>query len=163
MGVQKPTLGLVLGRFQPIHPGHLTLINQAMKENDQVVVCIGSAQKAEPYTIEQRHEKMQNQLTVLGYDRKKYRIVDLVDPKPMEIWPTYIKKVCEITDATENNFYRGEDFPQEYKKTLQELGFNLRIIERNLFYFMDPEGYYHLISSAREIKEIYRKSGKELL
>ena len=37
--------GIVLARLQPIHNGHLELIEQAIDENDQVFVFIGSADK----------------------------------------------------------------------------------------------------------------------
>lgn len=37
--------GIVLARLQPIHNGHLELIEQACDENDQVYVFVGSADK----------------------------------------------------------------------------------------------------------------------
>lgn len=38
-------IGVILARFQPIHNGHLELIKKAIKENDQVLVIIGSVDK----------------------------------------------------------------------------------------------------------------------
>lgn len=37
--------GVILARFQPIHNGHLELINKAMNENEEVLILIGSADK----------------------------------------------------------------------------------------------------------------------
>lgn len=37
--------GIILARFQPIHLGHLELIQKAMDENDEVIVFIGSIDK----------------------------------------------------------------------------------------------------------------------
>lgn len=37
--------GIILARLQPIHNGHLALIEKAMNENDEVYVFIGSADK----------------------------------------------------------------------------------------------------------------------
>ena len=37
--------GVILARFQPIHNGHLALIEKACSENDQVLILIGSADK----------------------------------------------------------------------------------------------------------------------
>jgi cytidyltransferase-like protein len=37
--------GVILARFQPIHNGHLALIEQACRENDEVYIFIGSADK----------------------------------------------------------------------------------------------------------------------
>jgi len=51
-------LGLVIGRFQPLHNGHVNLIKQALKNNDQVLVLVGSQNKLEdyqnPFTAEER-------------------------------------------------------------------------------------------------------------
>lgn len=48
--------GVVLARFQSIHNGHLQLIHNAVEENDQVLVIIGSIDKLNarnpiPWTI----------------------------------------------------------------------------------------------------------------
>lgn len=53
-------LGLVIGRFQPLHNGHISLINKALEENDKVLVLIGSSNKLpdfkNPFSTEQRVE-----------------------------------------------------------------------------------------------------------
>lgn len=38
-------IGIILARLQPIHNGHIALIEKAASENDEVVVLIGSADK----------------------------------------------------------------------------------------------------------------------
>lgn len=38
-------IGVIIARLQPIHNGHLALIEKAYKENDEVYVFIGSADK----------------------------------------------------------------------------------------------------------------------
>lgn len=48
--------GVILARFQPIHNGHLALIEKACNENDKVLVLIGSIDKMNkrnpiPWTI----------------------------------------------------------------------------------------------------------------
>ena len=39
------TYGVILARFQPVHNGHLALIKKAVKENDKVVLLVGSSDK----------------------------------------------------------------------------------------------------------------------
>lgn len=159
---ERRRLGLVLGRFQPLHPGHLFLIGRAFKENDRVIICIGSAQLSEPLSIEERHKRIEAQLEILGYQKGKYRIVDLVDPEPMDIWPSYVKKVCGVTNNTRNTFYRADRLPEKYRKELIELGFRVRIIKRKPFYYRDPSGFYRLLISASEIREIHKSLGKKI-
>ena len=52
--------GLVLGRFQPFHFGHLELIKEMVKEEIEPLICIGSAQHSHtsenPFTAEERKE-----------------------------------------------------------------------------------------------------------
>jgi len=43
--ILNPKTGIILARLQPIHNGHLELIEQACDENDRVFVFIGSADK----------------------------------------------------------------------------------------------------------------------
>jgi bifunctional NMN adenylyltransferase/nudix hydrolase len=42
-------LGLVIGRFQPLHYGHTSLLEKALEENDKVLVLVGSAGKLPDY------------------------------------------------------------------------------------------------------------------
>lgn len=37
--------GVILARFQPVHKGHIALINKACNENDKVLLLVGSADK----------------------------------------------------------------------------------------------------------------------
>lgn len=39
------SVGVILARLQPIHNGHLALIEKASRENERVIVLIGSADK----------------------------------------------------------------------------------------------------------------------
>ncbi len=153
-------IGLVLGRFQPLHPGHLELINTAMEDNDEVVVCIGSAQLAEPFTIEQRHDHLDAQLKVL-HPNKHWRIVDLVDPEPMDIWPEYVKEQCAI-EGEGHKFYRADKLPETYEDKLRNLGFAVMYITREPFYYWFPDGLHRQVSSATEIKAIFEELGMEI-
>ena len=51
-------LGLVIGRFQPIHLGHQSIIDQAYQKADQVLILISSSQESRtdknPLTFEER-------------------------------------------------------------------------------------------------------------
>ncbi len=85
MTLANPKVGVVLARFQPIHNGHLQLIQKAVKENDVVLVIIGSIDKLNarnpiPWTIrkEMVEEAIAETLLVLGH-REKVKVVELPD------------------------------------------------------------------------------------
>jgi cytidyltransferase-like protein len=51
-------IGLLCGRFQPVHRGHIELIREALKHCDHLIIAIGSAQesgtKKNPFDYETR-------------------------------------------------------------------------------------------------------------
>ena len=42
--------GLMVGRFQPFHKGHLFLVRQILQDCDELIIAIGSAQFNYSYT-----------------------------------------------------------------------------------------------------------------
>jgi len=57
-------VGLMIGRFQPLHIGHLKSINQMIQDCDTAIVCVGSTQKSreehDPWTVEERIQMIKN-------------------------------------------------------------------------------------------------------
>lgn len=51
-------IGIYIGRFQPFHNGHAQILKRAIRENDSVIVLIGSSYQAattkNPFTYEER-------------------------------------------------------------------------------------------------------------
>ena len=152
-------MGLVIGRFQPLHPGHSFLIETALCENDRVVICIGSAQKADPLPVEERRRRVVERLNILGYDAELYEIIGLDDIGSDERWPLYLKEGCGITDETKNTFYTSDNLPENYLRAMRNLGFQIRTIARSPFYYEAPDGKFYSVSSATEIRGIHRCLG----
>ena len=52
--------GLYVGRFQPFHNGHLSVVREALKHCDRLIIAVGSSQesrtKKNPFTFEERRE-----------------------------------------------------------------------------------------------------------
>jgi len=157
----KKKVGLILGRFQPLHLGHIKVIEMALKENDELIICIGSAQKAEPLTIKERHKRISKQMKALK--AKNYKIVDLIDPEPMSIWVSYVAKKCKITKDTKNIYYHGDQpLPSDYRRQLKELNFTIKKVPKSEFWYYGPSKVYHKFSSATEIKALHRRLKKRL-
>jgi len=58
--------GLFVGRFQPFHKGHLWAVERILKEVDELVIVVGSAQYSHridnPFTVGERITMIQNAL-----------------------------------------------------------------------------------------------------
>jgi bifunctional NMN adenylyltransferase/nudix hydrolase len=50
-------LAIVIGRFQPLHLGHMSLIDKAQKEADKVLILIGSSRQLPDYKNPFSHEE----------------------------------------------------------------------------------------------------------
>lgn len=78
------TTGVILARFQPIHNGHLALIEKAFKENNRVLIFIGSIDKINsrnpiPWKIRERLvlESLADHFT--EEERKRIEVIKLRD------------------------------------------------------------------------------------
>ena len=73
--------GLILGRFQPFHFGHLKLIESIIDEKVLPLICIGSAQyshtKDNPFTVKERKEMIISVLKSLNCDYKIFEVPDI--------------------------------------------------------------------------------------
>lgn len=61
--------GVILARFQPVHKGHIALINKACNENDKVLLLVGSADKfneRNPIPLDFRVEMLEKSLEERG-------------------------------------------------------------------------------------------------
>ena len=89
--------GLVIGRFQPFHNGHLELIKQILKECEEVVVVIGSAQfnyiLKDPFTAGERIEMIHASLSFQSIDRSRIFIIPLSNFENNACWFEYLKSM----------------------------------------------------------------------
>ena len=73
--------GLILGRFQPFHLGHLALIKKIIDDKLSPLICIGSAQKKRtrenPFTKDERRTMIESVLETLDCDYEIYEIPDI--------------------------------------------------------------------------------------
>ena len=154
---EKIKLGLVVGRFQPLHGGHRYLIKTAVAENDEIVVCIGSAQKADPLSLEERHKRLSEFLKEIDLTNKKIKTIIMKDTPSDEVWLSQLKKKAGVVNHYENTFYTAENLTGEYIEMMKNTNFNIKTIERSLFRYKDPNGKAHNFFCATEIREIHKK------
>ncbi len=86
--------GLIIGRFQPFHKGHLEIVKKISKECDKVIIGVGSAQKEresnDPLSGGERIEMIKKTLENRGINFDIYPIPD-IDCYPA--WPSYVRSI----------------------------------------------------------------------
>ena len=94
--------GLFLGRMQPIHDGHLTIIKEGLKRCETLIIAIGSAQEERtarnPLTYLERALLIRHVLDAEGIDPDRYLIVGVPDrehPSDDESWGEYLLNYIE--------------------------------------------------------------------
>jgi nicotinamide-nucleotide adenylyltransferase len=84
------TRGLYVGRFQPFHLGHLKAIQRVLKEADEAVIVIGSAQYSHntnnPFTAGERLVMIRLALTEAGVDYSRVWVVPVPDVHLHMLW-----------------------------------------------------------------------------
>lgn len=149
------TRGVLLGRFQEFHFGHLRMMLNILQQCDFLVVCVGSAQIADPFTGEERCALIDKQLDILGFSSERRLVVVMDDPVPIAQWPKRMWEVCGLRPEDENILFRSDDdIPQEQKEALVNLGVKLVVTRREPFYHKCDDGLYWLVASGTEIRRI---------
>ena len=113
---KKYKCGLYIGRFQPIHIGHESIIRKMLNECDQVIIAIGSAQESgtekNPFNFYQRADLITNvfyQHIIAG----RMSIIPLKDrenPSNDASWGDYVFDIVKsLTDKVPDVVYEGEE------------------------------------------------------
>lgn len=109
MKINSMKTALFVGRFQPMHLGHLKVIKWILKKYDKIIIIIGSSQESNteknPFNVEER-KKMINK-TLKSEKIKKYEIIEIPDVYDDEFWvKSILKKVKFDTVFTMNDWVK---------------------------------------------------------
>ena len=91
----RPT-GLIIGRFQPLHKGHLEMIRKVSSECGMVIIGIGSAQYSHvpdnPFTSGERYSMIHQAVKADGIDNAV--IVPIEDMHIYSLWVSKVRSLC---------------------------------------------------------------------
>ena len=87
--------GILIGRMQPVHNGHMQIIDKILDEVDEIIIGIGSAQISheikDPFTAGERMVMINQALSEKGIDSSKYYIIPMQDINFNAIWVSHVK------------------------------------------------------------------------
>lgn len=98
------TRGFFVGRFQPVHEGHDSVLREIATNVDELVVGIGSADKSHsaknPFTAGERHVMLTRTLETIDVDGY---VVPLVDVDRNALWVSHVRSLCPPFDVVYSN------------------------------------------------------------
>ena len=97
--------GLIIGRFQPFHIGHLSVIKKIAKECDAIIIGIGSAQHSHtlenPFTAGERYLMLSK--TLKKEKILNYYPVPVEDVNRYDVWVSHVEALTPKFDVVYTN------------------------------------------------------------
>jgi nicotinamide-nucleotide adenylyltransferase len=97
--------GLVVGRFQPFHKGHLAVIKEVLGECADLIVVIGSAEDSHteknPFTAGERYQMIIASLT--GDELARTHIIPVRDVNRYSVWVNHVESYVPPFDVVYSN------------------------------------------------------------
>jgi nicotinamide-nucleotide adenylyltransferase len=119
------TRALFVGRFQPFHYGHLYAIETILKECDNLVLVVGSAQMSHqhdnPFTAGERIEMIRAALNGANIPTDRYMIIPIPDAPAHRVWVSAVESQTPRFDLVFSN-------QSLTKRLLIEAGYEVRPI-----------------------------------
>lgn len=99
--------GLLVGRFQPFHLGHLSAVEYALKNIDMLWLVIGSADKSHeprnPFTAGERLEMIKYALDAHGVVSRRWHAVPVYDTSIHYLWVAQVNMLVPRYDVVFTN------------------------------------------------------------
>ena len=100
-------VGLLVGRFQPFHFGHLAAVRFALKRVDYLYVVVGSAQlsheRDNPFTASERISMVKAACDASGVDPSKWMAIPIPDADSHSVWVSSVESMVPKFDTVFTN------------------------------------------------------------
>ena len=101
----KEKRALYIGRFQPYHKGHHAVIREIASEVDEIIICIGSAQRSHeienPFTAGERYLMISKSLRAEGINN--FYIVPILDVNWNAVWVSHVEALIPPVQVVYTN------------------------------------------------------------
>lgn len=101
--------GFLIGRFQPLHFGHIHLIRESLKQIQTIIIGVGSAQdyqvheEENPYSYAQREKMLREMIRHKQLSERIDTIIPLIDNPDDDAWRTAVLKMTGPIDVVVSN------------------------------------------------------------
>ena len=124
-------VGILVGRFQPVHRGHVQAIEFALENSNKLFVVVGSAeksnQKRNPFTFEERKKMIE-----LAINEKELQdnisIIPINDANNHTEWIASIKN----TVGEYNLIFTNDELTEKLFKKDETEVINVPLVDRNI-------------------------------
>jgi len=122
-GNSMVTRGILIGRFQPPHKGHVEVSKQILREVDELIVGIGSAQESHtlenPFTAGERALMISKALSEADINLSRVHIIPIPDVNNHAIWVSHVVSLSPPFSVV----YSGNPL---VKRLFKESGFEVK-------------------------------------
>ncbi len=168
---------ILIGRMQPVHNGHMQVINKILQEVDEVIIGIGSAQLSheikDPFTAGERVVMMSQALAEENVDPSRYYIIPMQDINFNAIWASHVKmltppfSIVYSGNPLVKQLFSEENFdvkqpPLYSRKTLSGTEVRNRILNDGNWEELVPNATVNLIKEINGVERIKNLSKKEI-
>ena len=169
--------GILIGRMQPVHNGHMQIIDSILEEVDEIIIGIGSAQLSHsiknPFTAGERVVMINQALADRGINPSQYYIIPIQDINFNALWVSHVKmltppftKVYSGNNLVKQLFleegYEVRQPPLYDRLQLSGTEVRRRMIEGENWQELVPNATVNLIKEINGVERIKNLSLKEI-
>lgn len=173
----KKLRGILIGRMQPVHNGHIQVIESILDEVDEIIIGIGSAQLShslkDPFTAGERVVMMNQALADIGVDSSRYYIIPMQDINFNALWVSHVKMLTPpfsvvysgnplVKQLFAEEGYEVKQPPLYDRLNLSGTEVRNRIIEDKNWQELVPDATVKLINEINGDKRLKNLSVKEI-
>ncbi|RLG92487.1 MAG: nicotinamide-nucleotide adenylyltransferase [Candidatus Hecatellales archaeon] len=167
--MDKPKHGFYIGRFQPVHKGHIHAITYALTKVRELIIGIGSAQFSHeldnPFTAGERFTMLRLALDEHGVRRESYSIIPIPDTRIHSLWVAQVIAYTPKFDVVFTNDplsrelfveagFKVEGIPYKNRETYNATNVREKILSGENWEELVPRSVAEFIRQIRGIERI---------